>query len=160
MAGKVKILLVEDNPGDAQLTIMALREAEFDCVVEHVLNGVEALEHLHAAADAKDENRIDLVLLDINMPKLNGRDTLIRIQGSDELRNIPVVMLTTSANEDEVVFCYTHGANAYLNKVHDFDAFVEMIRGFKNFWIGVVHGDRRKCDRLEGSAAAEYEAAN
>jgi two-component system, chemotaxis family, response regulator Rcp1 len=143
MAGKTKILLVEDSPGDARLTIMALKQADFDCIVDHVIDGVEALEHLHAAAEGSPENRIDLVLLDINMPRMNGHETLSRIKRSQILKNTTVVMLTTSESSEEIAFCYEHGGSAFLSKLHDFDAFVETIRGLKNFWIGIVHGDRR-----------------
>jgi CheY-like chemotaxis protein len=143
MADKVKILLVEDNPGDARLAVIALQMADFDCIVDHVLDGVEALEHLHAAADNAAENRIDLVLLDINLPKMNGREALARIKGSSTLNATPVIMLSTSSAEDDLNFCYKHGADAFLSKAQDFDAFVETIRGLKNFWIGVVQGDRR-----------------
>ena len=111
LSGKINILLVEDNPGDARLAIVALRLAEFDCIVDHVVDGVEALDRLHA--NVHEDNRINLVLMDINMPRMNGRETLDRIKSSDTLKNTHVVMMSTSNSENDISFCHKHGADAF-----------------------------------------------
>lgn len=134
---KIKILLVEDNPGDARLAIVALRLAEFDCIVDHVVDGVEALDRLHA--NVHEDNRINLVLMDINMPRMNGRETLDRIKSSDTLKNTHVVMMSTSNSENDISFCHNHGADAFLTKPADLDDFVDQIKSLKSYVLTILH---------------------
>ncbi len=136
-----KILLVDDCPGDAHLAMMALRMAKFGQVVDHVTDGFEALERLRADVATASSHKISLVLADINMPRMNGRELLAGIKSDITLRHIPVVMLTTSQCKNEAISCYEYGASLVLTKHVDFDAFLDTIRGLKQFWDTCICGD-------------------
>lgn len=130
------ILLVEDDQSDAHLVRAALKENRVLCNLHHVLDGVDALAFLRRQGDAwRDAARPDLILLDLNMPRMNGREFLEVIKADDELRTIPVVVLTTSDVERDVVASYKLGAAGYITKPVDMDQFIEAVRQLDNYWF-------------------------
>jgi CheY-like chemotaxis protein len=134
----VTILLVEDNPDHAELTLRALKDGNMLNEVFWVKDGAEALdflEHRGPYTDSATAPRPGLILLDINLPKVDGHEVLRRIKADDTLRTIPVVMLTTSARDDEVCKCYTDGANSYMCKPVRFTEFMERVRTIKLYWL-------------------------
>jgi len=134
----VAILLVEDNPDHAELTLRALKNGNVLNEVFWVKDGAEALdflEHRGPYADPNTAPRPGLILLDLNLPKVDGHEVLRRIKTDDTLRTIPVVMLTTSARDDEVSECYNAGANSYMCKPVRFTEFMERVRTIKLYWL-------------------------
>ena len=130
------ILLVEDEPADASLVRAALKESRVLCNMHHVLDGVEALGFLrHDGESYLQAPRPDLILLDLNMPRMNGRELLAIIKGDDKLAGIPVVVLTTSDVERDVVSSYKLGAAGYITKPVDMEQFIEAIRQIGNYWF-------------------------
>lgn len=134
----VEILLVEDNPGDARLTFEALKEGRIVNNVHHVTDGDQALQFLRREGPYHDAPSPDIVLLDLNLPRRNGREVLGEIKQDPALRSIPVVALTTSSARDDINACYALGANAYVVKPVEFDRFLEAVRSFEMFWLNVV----------------------
>jgi len=134
----VEILLVEDNPGDVRLTIEALKEGRLINHVSVAEDGVEALAFLHQEGRYADEPRPDLILLDLNLPKKDGREVLTEIKADPALRHIPVVVLTTSTAEQDVLRTYDLHANCYINKPVDFEQFIEVVKSVGDFWFSVV----------------------
>ena len=134
----VEILLVEDNPGDVDLTLEALEEAKLRNNVHVARDGVEAMEFLHRMGDHADAPRPDLVLLDLNMPRKDGREVLREMKEHPDLRRIPVVVLTTSEAEQDVLDAYDYRANAYIVKPVDFEQFFRTVRALEDFWLTVV----------------------
>ena len=134
----VEILLVEDNPGDVDLTLEALEEAKLRNNVHVARDGVEAMEFLHRLGDRADAPRPDLVLLDLNMPRKDGREVLRDMKEHPDLRRIPVVVLTTSEAEQDVLDAYDYRANAYIVKPVDFEQFFRTVRSLEDFWLTVV----------------------
>lgn len=137
-ARPVEILLVEDSPDDAELTTEALREG---CVLHrmHVVgDGVRALEFLHRTGDFADAPRPDIILLDLDLPRKDGRSVLREIKADDDLKQIPVVVLTGSKIEEDIVRSYRLHANCYISKPVDMEQFLRMIRSLENFWLTVV----------------------
>jgi CheY-like chemotaxis protein len=137
-ARPVEILLVEDNPGDVRLAEEALIDARMANNLRVVSDGVAALAYLRREGPYENAPRPDLVLLDLNLPKKDGREVLGEIKEDPDLRTIPVVVLTTSDAEVDVVRSYELHANAYVRKPVDFDAFIEVIRTIEDFWFSVV----------------------
>lgn len=134
----VTILLVEDNPDHAELTLRALREGNLLNELFWVKNGEEALDFLHRRGpygNGASAPRPGLVLLDIKLPKVDGLEVLRRIKGDQELRSIPVVMLTTSEEDHEVTESYKTGANSFVSKPVRFSEFVEKIKALKLYWV-------------------------
>jgi CheY-like chemotaxis protein len=131
----IEILLVEDNPGDARLTIEALAEAKVRNNINVAPDGVAALEYLQ---DANGRSRPDLILLDLNLPKKDGREVLAEIKGDPGLRQIPIVVLTTSSAEEDVLKSYSLHANCYVTKPVGFSQFIEVVRSVEGFWLTVV----------------------
>ncbi|MCS7466499.1 response regulator [Stieleria sp. ICT_E10.1] len=132
---KIEVLLVEDSPSDAMLTIEALREG---CVTErlhHVEDGVEALAYLRREGKYCDVRRPDVVLLDLNMPRKNGHEVLKEIRADDALQFLPVIVLTTSDDERDVLDAYGENANCYITKPVDLNAFVRAMRSLGDFWL-------------------------
>ena len=129
------ILLVEDNPRDVRLTREALRESGFDCQLSVARNGAEALDMLRRIPPFEQAPAPDLILLDINLPVISGRDVLAEIKQDSQLCSIPVIMLTTSRAETDVKACYDLHANSYLAKPLEFDEFTELMRSLHEFWI-------------------------
>lgn len=133
----VDILLVEDNPDHVELILRTLRENNVVNQVHVVTNGEEALDFLYQRGKYADAPRPVLILLDIKLPRVDGIEVLRRIKADPELRSIPVVMLTTSAGEQEIVESYSCGANSYIVKPLDFDQFVKAIKALKLYWLVV-----------------------
>jgi len=134
----VEILLAEDNPGDAKLTQKAFEEGNILNNLHIVENGVEAMDFLKQRGDYEDKARPDLVLLDLNMPKKDGWDVLEEINEDPELRRIPVIVLTSSEAESDIVKSYELQANAYLSKPVDYSGFMDVVRSLEEFWLSVV----------------------
>ena len=138
----VEILLVEDDPGDVLMTTEALADSKVLNNLTVVNNGEEALRYLLQEGEHADAVRPDLVLLDLNLPRVDGREVLARVKADDRLRTIPVVVLTTSEAEEDVLRSYDLHANAYVTKPVDFESFVEVIRQVDDFFISVVRRPR------------------
>ena len=133
-----EILLVEDDPGNVLLTQEALRENKYPVRIHDVPDGVAAMAFLHHEPPYADAARPDLVLLDLNLPKKDGREVLAEIKADPDLRSIPVVVLTTSGAEADVLRSYDLHANAYVQKPIDLDQFVNVIQTFDEFFLSVV----------------------
>ena len=134
----VRILLVEDNPGDARLAVEALKDSKVRNDLHHVKDGVEAMAFLRREEPYMDAPTPDLVLLDLNMPRKDGREVLAEMKDDPETRHVPVVVLTTSAAERDLVKTYDLHANAYVIKPLDLDQFIEVVQAIENFWFTVV----------------------
>ncbi|MBD2165811.1 response regulator [Calothrix membranacea FACHB-236] len=134
----IEVLLVEDNPGDALLTRIALEDSKISVNLSVVEDGVEAMAFLRKQDKYADVPHPDIVLLDLNLPKKDGREVLAEIKGDAHLRRIPVVVLTTSQAEEDIVKAYNLAANCYITKPVDFDQFVRIVRSIENFWFAVV----------------------
>lgn len=134
----IQILLVEDNPGDVRLTVEALKDAKVYNKLHVVEDGVLALEFLHQLGAYQDAPRPDLVLLDLNLPRKNGREVLADIKTNDRLKTIPVVILTTSQAEEDVLKAYSLHANCYITKPVDFIQFTNIVRTIEEFWLTIV----------------------
>jgi two-component system response regulator len=132
------ILLVEDNPADVKITQRALRESTLPVDLLVVRDGQEAVEYLlrqGVYADYSDWRRPDLILLDLNLPRLNGRQVLDRLRATPSLRTIPVVVLTTSRRQEDVQEMYAAGANTYIEKPQDFNRFVQVLQTIQCYWL-------------------------
>lgn len=134
----IEILLAEDNPGDAKLTQKAFEQGNITNNLHIVEDGAEAVKFLHQEGDYRERPRPDLVLLDLNMPKMDGWDVLEEIKTDSELARIPVIILTSSEAEEDIVRSYDLQANAYLTKPVDFQGFLEIVHGFEEFWLSLV----------------------
>ena len=134
----IEILLVEDNPGDVRLTVEALKEGKIRNNFHTVEDGVEAMAFLRRQGPYADVPRPDLILLDLNLPKKNGQEVLAEIKDDAELRRIPVVILTVSQAEQDILKSYNLHANCYINKPVDLDQFLEVVKSIENFWLTVV----------------------
>ena len=134
----VQILLVEDNPGDARLTEEALREAKVRNTLHHVEDGIDALAFLRQEGDFADAPRPGLIFLDLNLPRMDGREVLREIKNDPELRCIPVVVLTSSGAEQDIVNTYELHANCYITKPVDMNGFMKVVKSIENFWFSVV----------------------
>jgi len=134
----VEILLVEDNPGDVRLTKEALREGKVYNNLHWAKDGVEALEFLRRQGKHAKAPRPDIILLDLNLPKKDGREVLEIIKGDEQLKNIPVVVLTTSKAEEDVVRSYALHANCYVTKPVDLEKFIVVVKSIDRFWLTVV----------------------
>jgi two-component system, chemotaxis family, response regulator Rcp1 len=131
----VNILLVEDNPGDVRLTQEAFREGNLSVNLDVVMDGVEALRYLKKEGMYWEKNTPDLVLLDLNLPKRDGREVLEEIKTDPKLRRMPVVILTTSNAEQDIEKSYNLYVNCYINKPVDFDKFFDIIQKIEEFWL-------------------------
>jgi CheY-like chemotaxis protein len=139
MTGKpVEILLVEDNPGDVRLTVEALKEAKVRNNLHVAENGVEAMAFLRQEGEYADAPRPDVILLDLNLPKKDGREVLAEIKEDPDLRRIPVVILTVSQAEEDILKTYDLHANCYITKPVDLDQFLTVVRSIEDFWLTVV----------------------
>jgi len=137
-AKKHHILLVEDNPGDIRLTQEAFRESKKNVELEVITDGVEAMKFLTQQPPYEDKKRPDLILLDLNLPKRDGRELLAIIKSDERFRRIPVVVLTTSKSETDIEQCYDLHANCFINKPIDFDNFFEIIHKIEDFWLSTI----------------------
>jgi CheY-like chemotaxis protein len=134
----VEILLVEDNLADVRLTIEALKEGRISNNLSVARDGLEAMEFLHKAGKFADSPAVDLILLDLNLPKKDGREVLAEIKADPDLKSIPVVVMTTSKAEEDIIKSYNLHANCYVVKPIDFDKFIEVVKAIENFWVSIV----------------------
>ena len=134
----VEMLLVEDNPGDARLAMEALKDAKVNNNLNWVKDGVEAMTFLRRQGEYTDAPRPDVILLDLNLPKKDGREVLADIKGDDDLRRIPVVILTVSSAEEDIMKTYNLHANCYIQKPLDLGQFIEVVKSIENFWLSIV----------------------
>jgi CheY-like chemotaxis protein len=134
----IEILLVEDNPGDARLTQEALREGKIRNNLHHMKDGVEALAFLRREGVHAGAPKPDLMLLDLNLPRKDGRQVLSEMKADPRLRTIPVVVLTTSEAENDIVKSYELHANCYITKPVDLEKFIDIVRAIEDFWLAVV----------------------
>ena len=134
----VEILLVEDNPGDERLTREALKEGKVYSNMHWVKDGVEAMEFLRRQGKFSGAVRPDIILLDLNLPKKDGREVLEEIKSDPQLKSIPVVVLTTSKAEEDVLKTYGLHANCYVTKPVDLDKFITVVKSIDAFWLSVV----------------------
>jgi CheY-like chemotaxis protein len=134
----VEILLVEDNPGDVRLTREALKEGKVRNNLYVATDGVEALAFLRREGQYADAVRPDLILLDLNLPRKDGREVLEEIKADGSLRHIPVVVLTSSQAEQDIVRAYDLHANCYVSKPVDLDQFIHVVRSIEDFWFTIV----------------------
>jgi CheY-like chemotaxis protein len=134
----IDVLLVEDDPGDVLMTREAFDDHKLKNVLHVVDNGVDALAFLRREGEFTDAPTPDLILLDLNLPRMDGREVLATIKSDDELKSIPVVVLTTSEAEEDVLRSYRLHANAYVTKPVDFERFLEVVRQIDEFFVTVV----------------------
>ena len=135
---RLGVLLVEDDPGDVLIAKEALHAGHVDSRLEVVPDGVEALAYLRNEGQYADAPRPDLILLDLNLPRMDGRELLAKIKTDPDLRRIPIVVLTTSKAERDVLESYDLHANCYITKPVDVDAFFAVVRSIDSFWLAVV----------------------
>ena len=136
--GLIEVLLVEDSPGDVRLTREAFREANMSVRLHVVSDGVEAMAFLKQEGEHIEAPRPDFILLDLNLPKMDGREVLTHIKAHDILKTIPTVILTTSDAEIDVVRSYQLQANTYLSKPVQLDAFEDLVKTISDFWLTMV----------------------
>lgn len=134
----VEILLVEDSPSDTDLTIEALKQGKVANHLSVVEDGVQAMDFLRRKAKFVRAPRPDLILLDLNLPRRDGREVLAELKADPDLKTIPVVVLTTSRSEQDVLRSYQLQANCYITKPVDFKQFLEVVRSIESFWLVVV----------------------
>jgi CheY-like chemotaxis protein len=134
----IEILLVEDNPGDVRLAREALKESKVTNNVHVVEDGEAAMEFLRKQNKYQNVPRPDLVLLDLNLPKKDGREVLAEIKADDDLKRIPVVMLTISKAEEDIIRAYDLHVNCYITKPIDLDQFMKVVRTVEDFWLTIV----------------------
>ena len=139
----IEILLVEDSPSDIRLTQEALKETKLGTTLNIVEDGDEALDYLYQRGDFAHVRWPDLVLLDLNLPSLDGREVLARMKQDDDLKHIPVIVLTTSYAEEDITRSYALHANCYVTKPLDLDQFINVVRAIENFWFSIVKLPRR-----------------
>jgi CheY-like chemotaxis protein len=135
---QIEILLVEDNPGDAHLTKLALADSKLDVNLTVVEDGVEALDFLTKRGKYAQTKATDLILLDLNLPKKDGRQVLVEIKNNPSLKHIPIVILTTSQAEEDILKAYQLFANCYIAKPLDFTKFVNIVRSIGEFWFTIA----------------------
>jgi CheY-like chemotaxis protein len=135
---EIEILLVEDNPGDARLTIEALKEAPVRTRLNHVADGVEALAFVRRQGRHAQAPRPGLILLDLNLPRKDGREVLAELKADHDLKRIPIIVLTTSQADEDILRAYNLNANCYVSKPMDLDQFTRVIRCIEEFWLTVA----------------------
>ena len=133
-----EILLVEDSPGDVRLTREALKDAKMHINLHVASDGIEAMAFLNREGQYADVRRPDLILLDLNLPRKDGRQVLAEIKENAALKTIPIVVLTTSASEEDILRSYRLHANCYISKPVDLDGFLKVIKSIDNFWLSIV----------------------
>ncbi|MHB8606167.1 MAG: response regulator [Thermoplasmatota archaeon] len=134
----IELLLVEDNPGDVRLTMEALKESTMRTRVSHVPDGEQAMLFLRREGEYASAPRPDLVLLDLNLPRKDGREVLADLKGDPALRSIPVIILTTSDSSEDIRRAYGLHANCYITKPADFSEFVRVVRQVEDFWLSIA----------------------
>ncbi len=134
----IEILLVEDNPGDVRLTLEALKDARVRNKLSVVQDGMEAMALLKQEDEFAQAPRPDLILLDLNLPKKDGREVLLEIKTDENLKRIPVIILTTSQAEEDIFRMYDLHANCFITKPIDFDQFIKVIKSIEEFWLTIA----------------------
>ena len=134
----IDILLVEDNEGDARLAQEAMRDSKLRNVLHHVWNGEEAMAFLHREGRFEGAPRPGLILLDLNLPRKDGREVLAEIKADDGLKRIPVVVLTVSSAEEDILKSYNLHANCYVTKPLNLDQFMKVVHSIEDFWLAIV----------------------
>ena len=134
----IEILLVDDNPGDVRLTVEAFKEHNVHNHLNVVEDGMKAIAYLKQQAPYENALRPDVILLDLNLPKKDGREVLAEIKQDPHLKRIPVVILTTSKAEEDILKTYNLHANCYITKPVEFDEFIRVVKSIENFWLRVV----------------------
>ena len=134
----IEILLIEDHSGDARLAQEALKEGKVKNQLHIVTDGMAATDFLFKRNDYKDAPRPDLIILDLNIPKKHGHEVLAEVKADEELKKIPVVILTISKAEEDILKAYNLHANCYITKPLDFDKFMEVIKSIEDFWLTIV----------------------
>lgn len=134
----IQVLMVEDNPDDVLLTREAFKDAKVHCNLHVVEDGVQALEFLNRQGEHTNAARPDIILLDLNLPRMDGREVLELIKKDLSLRMIPVVVLTTSESPDDIARAYNSHVNCYITKPVDFDQIIKVVKSIENFWFTVV----------------------
>lgn len=138
ISSPIEILMVEDNPGDVRLVREALKEYKLRNNLHAVHDGVEAMAFLRQKGQYAGAPRPDLILLDLNLPQKDGREVLAEIKSDPDLRRIPVVVLTSSQAEQDILKAYDLNANCYITKPVDLDRFIEIVRAIDEFWLTIV----------------------
>ena len=156
----IEILLVEDNPGDVRLTKEALKDGKFWNRLNAVMDGEAAMRHLRREGECADAPRPDLILLDLNLPRKDGREVLAEIKQDEGLKTIPVVILTTSKAEEDVISTYEAHANAYITKPVDPDQFLSVVKSVEEFWLSVVKLPPPRVNTGSPSAARDRHSAS
>ena len=134
----IEILLAEDNPGDARLTVEGFKDAKVKNNITVVQDGMEALAYLRHEGDFADTGLPDLILLDLNMPKKDGREVLAEIKADEILKRIPVLVFTVSSAERDILAAYNLQASAFITKPIDFDEFITVVKSLEEFWLTIV----------------------
>jgi len=137
-ARSISILLVEDNPGDVRLIQEIFRDGKIYNKLDVARDGVEALNYLHQQGSYKNSPRPDLILLDLNLPRKNGNEVLTEIKSDEDLRRIPVIILTASCAEEDIARAYNQYVNCYLTKPIDLNQFITVVQQIKSFWLDIV----------------------
>lgn len=136
--GLVKILLIEDNPGDIRLIKESLKENKFLAELTVISDGEEAMDYLYKRNNYKDAASPDIILLDLNLPLKDGREILIEIKSDENLKRIPVIVLTSSSEEDDILKSYQNYANCFISKPVDLNNFINVMKSIENFWLTIV----------------------
>lgn len=131
----VEILLIEDNPADARLVVEVLKDSKIKNKMHIIEDGVTAMDYLHREGKYKDCSRPDIILLDLNLPKKDGREVLKEIKEDPKLKCIPVVILTTSSTKEDINQTYSNHANCFITKPVDFDQFLKVVQSIEDFWL-------------------------
>jgi two-component system, chemotaxis family, response regulator Rcp1 len=131
----IQILLIEDNPGDIRLTQEAFKESSLSITLNVATDGVEGINYLKKIPPYQDAVMPDLILLDLNLPKRDGREVLQEVKTDEILKKIPIIILTTSTADQDILKCYNFFVNSYINKPVDFDKFFEIIQRIEDFWL-------------------------
>lgn len=134
----IEILLVEDSPSDTTLTIEALEAGKVANRLSNVEDGVEAMAYLRRQGKYKNATRPDLIMLDLNLPRKDGREVLAELKSDPALKIIPVIILTTSRLDEDILRSYELNANCYITKPVDFEHFIEVVKSIENFWLSIV----------------------
>ena len=134
----IEILLVEDNPGDVDLARNALENSKIRNILHAVSNGEEAMAFLRCQGEYANASRPDLVLLDLNLPRKDGREVIAEIKSDDDLKRIPVVIMTSSRDEEDILKSYNLHANCYITKPMDLNQFIKVVKSIEDFWFTIV----------------------
>jgi len=134
----IELLLVEDNPGDVRLMKEAFREGKVFCRINVVEDGVEAMRYLRREGKYREVGRPDIIMLDLNLPKKDGREVLEEIKFDENLKRIPVMVLTTSSDEQDILRSYNLHANCYITKPVELEKFIHLVKSIESFWLTLV----------------------